>query len=693
MKVTKKQEQIIIETSGKPDKIRNIAIIAHVDHGKTTLTDSLLSEAKLLNIEKAGIELYTDTDIEEKERGITINSCSLSFTYKYEQEDYLFNLADTPGHADFGGEVIRILNGVDGVLLLVDAVEGIMPQTEVVIKHSLNQKNKMILVINKIDRLINELGMKEDAIKEVLIKLINNINLFIKNITSNKDFADYADFSLKKPNVVLSSGLEKWAVSYDILERKGIKYSEFLKRFTDLEFKKQFSLGKTVFESVIKTVPSPEKIGLVKDSYSVLVNNPEVNRTSGIVLGILHDAFLGSLVLIRILEGNLRKNQEIYNYRLRKTEKISKITIIMAGDKIEIPIGRKGNIVGVTGISEVKIGDIISTSDKLKLSLEKKIKIPSVSLAIKVKDKRDQNKLGLAIQTLLKSDDNFSSRFDEETGEHIIGGVGELHLETTINKIKNHFGVLVTATPPEVHYLETIKNRSEEWEQISSNRHNRFKIFLFPLSKIVTEELKKKDVLTVSELIKLGVDKDIAKGFEKRFSSSLYFNCSKSIVYYQEIKDSYYKAIEYSLLRGPLRGKALTEIGIVLTDARIHEDPLHRGTAQILPMIRNAITSCCTSAESLILEPYNKARIFFPEDYLNKIQHCVLKRRGSIEEQEFENGYLSITAQIPCSELKGITQELMDSTGGRVTWSQGFSGFFKMPSGLVNKILPLAKKE
>jgi len=692
MKLTKKQEQKIITTSSNPSRIRNIAIIAHVDHGKTTLTDSLLSEAKLLNTEKAGKERYTDTDIQQKERGITINSCSISFTYSHNQNEYFFNLADTPGHADFGGEVVRILNGVDGVLLLVDAVEGIMPQTEVVIKHSLNQKNKMILVINKIDRLVNELGMGGAAIKKVLVALVDNINKFIKNIVSPEEFNQFANFSLKKNNVILSSGLEKWAVNYSTLEKKGLKYSDFLDRFTDKEFKEQFSLGKTVFEAIIETIPSPEETGLSKTSYSILRENPSKGRTSGIVLGILHDKFLGSVVLLRILEGQLVKNQEIYNYRLKKHEKISKVALIMAEDKLEIPVGSFGNIVGITGITQVKIGDILSSTSDLLISLERKIKEPAVSVAITVKEKKDEGKLGIAIQTLLKSDSNFSSRFDEETGEHVIGGIGELHLETTINKIKNHFGISVKATAPEIFYLETIKQESEAIEEISSNRHNRFKMFVFPLPEGVIEKLKTNPNLTTSQLMNEGISKDIAKGYEHRFGTSLYFNCSKSIVYYQEIKDSYYKSIEYTLLRGPLRSKKMSNIGLVLVDARIHEDPLHRGTAQILPMIRSTITRCCELAIPLILEPFNEACIFFPEEYLNKIQHCILRRRGLIQAQEFQNGYISLTANIPCNELKGLTQEFMDATGGRVNWSQGFEGFHPLPAGLVNKLLPLNKK-
>lgn len=692
MKLTRKQEEDILKTAKTPEKIRNIAIIAHVDHGKTTLTDSLLSEAKLLNKDKAGTELYTDTDIEEKERGVTINSCSISFTYEYLKDIYLFNLADTPGHADFSGEVVRILNGVDGVLLLVDAVEGIMPQTEVVIKHSILQKNKMILVINKIDRLINELNLKEEAIEDLLVTLISNINSFIKNITTSEEFLILANFSLKKTNVILSSGLQKWAVNYKVLEAHNLKYNDFFKNFNNLDFKKQFSLGKTVFESIINEIPNPIEAGLSKNSYAVLKNNNDTQRISAIVLGILYDKFLGLVTLVRVLEGQFKRNTEIYNYRISKFEKVSKLFLVMAEDKIEIPIGTVGNILGITGLSEVKIGDIISNKENLPIIIERISKEPAVSLAIKIIDKKDENKLGLAIQTLLKSDVNFSSRYNEETGQHIIGGIGELHLETTINKLKNHFGVLVKTTPPEIHYLETIKNRSEEVEEISSNRHNRFKVFLFPLPEKVIELLKIKENLTVSELINNEVDKDISKGYEHRFGSCLYFNCSKSVIYYPEIRDTYYRSIEYTLLRGPLRGKILTNLGIVLTDARIHEDPLHRGIAQILPMIRNSITKCCNMAVPLILEPYNKINVFFPEAYLNKVQYCILKRRGIIDSQDFQSGYLSIIAKIPCNELEGLTQEFMDSTGGRVNWSQSFLGFYTMPSNLVNKVLVVNKK-
>lgn len=693
MKLSKNQEEQINKTSLVPNNIRNLAIIAHVDHGKTTLTDSLLSEASLLNEEKAGKELYTDFDVEEKQRGITINSCNISFNYSYQNEDYLFNLADTPGHADFSGEVVRILNGVDGVLLLVDAVEGIMPQTEVVIKHSLNQKNKMILVLNKIDRLINELGMGVDKIRDVLVVLIERINTYIGNICSKEDFENYANFDLKTYNVILSSGLEKWGVSYPILIKAGLKFSDFLNNFKDSSFKKKFPLGKTVFQSVIKVIPSPVKAGLIKESYKALIERPSDSRSSLIVVGILHDKFLGTLVVTRILEGKITKNYEIYNYRMNKTEKISKVYLIMADTKIEIPEGNLGNIVGLTGISDVKIGDILSTDSTLDVNITSKKTEPSISLAIKVKDKKDENKLGIAITKLLKSDLNFSSRFDEETGQHIIGGIGELHLETTINKIKNHFGVELICSSPEIHYLETITQKGTSFEEISSNRHNRFKCFVFPLPEALIQILKEGKSFSTGDLMNAGVDKDIAKGFEKRFDTNLYFNCSKSITYYQEIRDSYYKSIESAFKRGPFAGKMVSNIGLVLEDTRIHEDPLHRGIAQILPMVRNSISESYKTAKPVILEPYNEVSLFFPQQFLNKVQHCILKRRGKIESQEFSDTYLSLRTLVPCRELVGLNQDLMDSTEGRINWSQVFEDFHQSPSNISLEIISDGQKK
>jgi elongation factor 2 len=679
-------------------KIRNIAIIAHVDHGKTTLTDSLLAGGKLINEETAGTQLFTDFDKEEKERGITINTCNISFSYEIEEnnkkEPYLFNLADTPGHADFSGEVVRILRGVEGVLLIVDAVEGIKPQTEVVIKHSLNQNNKMILVINKVDRLFNELLFDYSKIKDILFNLIEDINVFISSVTSEENFKKYADFSFKKPNVILSSGIEKWAINTLILEEKGEKFSDFLKNYNTQGYTQKYPLCPTVLRTIKEVIPSPVEGLLEKRDHLFLSSKPKENRKTVAVVGLINDKFIGNLSVVKLIEGTLSKNDTLFNFRTNKFNKISKIFLVMAEDKLEVNDCSKGNLIALLGTEGVKIGDMLSTDCELNPIITQNTSEPILSIAIRPATREDK-KLGPSIKKLLSADLNLSSTYNEETGQYLLGGIGDLHLETTITKLKNYFGVEVISTAPEIIYRESLKAESISIEEISANRHNRFRCRVFMLNEEIVESLSGEFLEVKSKvdfLIKKGIPKEVAKGYEKVFGRNLFFNCTKGIQYYDEIKDLYHQCINSALQRGPLRKKKIQRCGIIFEDARIHETPLHRGIAQVNPMIRKAIHGTILQANPVILEPYNQITLYFPEEFFNKVKHELLRRRGKINTQEFDEGYLTLGGVIPCNELAGMNKSLMESTEGKINWSQSFYRFEILPSILLEQKIPSPKE-
>ena len=220
----KKMVDRIKELMYKPEYIRNIGIVAHIDHGKTTLTDNLLAGAGMISKELAGRQLFMDYDEEEQERGITINSANVSMVHEYKGKEYLINLIDTPGHVDFGGDVTRAMRAVDGVVVVVDAVEGAMPQTETVLRQALKENVKPVLFINKVDRLINELRVDPQTMQIRLGKVIDNVNKLVRGMSKEK-YKKGWKMSAADGSVAFGSALYNWAISAASMEKNGIAVS------------------------------------------------------------------------------------------------------------------------------------------------------------------------------------------------------------------------------------------------------------------------------------------------------------------------------------------------------------------------------------------------------------------------------------------------------------------------------------
>jgi len=242
-----------------PKNIRNIGIVAHIDHGKSTMTDSLVAASGLMSEELAGKQLVMDFEDQEQERGITINSATISVTQKIGDEEYLVNIIDTPGHVDFGGEVLRAMRAVDGVIVVVDAVEGVMPQTETVIRQALREHVKPTLFINKVDRMVNELQVTQEQMQERFVKVIAQINNLIKKNIS-KEFAEDWTVKVQNGSVIFGSAYHKWAVSTVATKKTGISFKEvydYCKSENQKELSTKSPLFSAVLDMIIEHLPSP----------------------------------------------------------------------------------------------------------------------------------------------------------------------------------------------------------------------------------------------------------------------------------------------------------------------------------------------------------------------------------------------------------------------------------------------------
>ena len=503
----KKMIDKIKELMYMPERIRNMGIVAHIDHGKTTLSDNLLAGAGMISEELAGQQLYLDFDEQERERGITINAANVSMVHEYKGKEYLINLIDTPGHVDFGGDVTRAMRAVDGVIVVVDAVEGVMPQTETVLRQALRENVKPVLFINKVDRLIRELELTPDQMQERLIKVITEVNKLIKAMKPEK----YKEWMIKVEDgsVAFGSALYKWAVSVPAMKETGIGFKEvykYLKEDNWKELSKKSPLHRVVLDMVIRHLPSP--IEAQKERIKVIwkgdINSPEGQAmvkcdpkgpVALMITKIIVDPHAGEVAVGRLYSGTLKPGIELYIVDRKTKNRVQTVGVFMGPKRVELPEVPAGNIVAVVGLRDAIAGSTCSTLENFTpFESIKHISEPVVTMAIEAKNPRDLPKLIEVLRQLAKEDPTLHVTLNEETGEHLISGMGELHLEVKVEKIRREKGIEVITSPPIVVFRETVTKQSPVVEGKSPNRHNKFYIVVEPLPQEVIQLFKEENI-------------------------------------------------------------------------------------------------------------------------------------------------------------------------------------------------------
>jgi elongation factor 2 len=689
-----------------PEKIRNIAIIAHIDHGKTTMTDSLLSGAKIISEKRAGQQRYMDFDPEQRKRGITINASTISFVYK----DYLINLIDTPGHADFGGDVTKAMRAIDGVIVVVDSVEGIMPQTETVLRQAIKENVKPILFINKVDRLICELMLDYKDIRNKIKILVDNLNSLILKFTENPYIEK---FSFQKGNIIIGSALNKWGLNKYSLTDKDISFQkvcEIYKNKKDKTLSGIIDLNSAILQVVTKYLPNPiiaqenkiDKILRFQDPIKDIIKRCDINsEMRGIVTDILFDKNLGEVVFARLFSGKIKKSDYIFSKPNTQPQKILRVGILMARQKKELSQVVAGNICILQGLSNVNIGDTISDNPEFTpFELIKHTSEPVITVSIAPKTIKDLSKLTEVIDKLTRQDNTLISSFNQETGEHLLSGLGNLHLQIIVNKISRDSNIPLKVSEPRVIFRESIENNSQIIQDITSNRHNKFKISIFKLSKDFIEFLNsnsqdyiKKNPNLKKILLEFGIPQDLSKKLIDIRNCNLIFNTTRGVQYLDQTMPNillgFYKAIK----SGPILNKQVIGLGVKLEDCDLHIDHMHRGPSQIAPTISKLIHKCMLDSKSIVLQPLNLVNITIPIQYMNSIIRQIQKRRGKIIQNNYEDEYISIKSKIPVLSLKGFSDTLMSLTTGKVNWNTEYLGFEKLPETILEQIKQVSRKE
>ncbi|MFH1586901.1 MAG: elongation factor EF-2 [Candidatus Diapherotrites archaeon] len=675
----------------------------------TTLTDNLVAAAGLISKELAGKQQFMDYYELEQARGITINSANISLVHKVKGIEYLINIIDTPGHVDFGGEVIRAMRAVDGVMLVVDAVEGVMPQTETVVRQALKEKVKPMLFINTVDRLVNELQVTEKEMQERFVKTIAQVNNLIKKNVP-EEFVDEWKVNAMNGSVGFGSAYNNWAVSVPQKEETGIGFKEvyeYCKQEKQKDLAKKSPLHETVIKMIVQHMPNP----MVSQKYRIpKIWSGDMESEEGKSMGscdpngvftmmvndVSVDAHAGDIATGRIYSGTVKKGSKLRLIGSQKEVTIQSVAIYMGPERITVSEISAGNIGALVGTRDIYAGETISEKEIKEFESFFSTAEPVMTISVEAKSTKDLPKLIEVIRQITKEDPNIKASINQETGEHLLSGMGELHLEVTQYRIEVDHKIPITVSPPIVVYHEAINKSSPTLESKSPNRHNKLKMRVEPipaetLNNLIESRLnvkiRPKDKDIVVKLQEIGFDNERAKKIWCVHNNNVLVDATRGIQALQEIKELVIQGFKDAMDAGPLAKEKSEGIQVILEDATLHEDAIHRGPAQLLPTTTRGIYACMLSADAVLHEPKQTLTINVPEDFMGSVSKELGSRRTQISEMRQEGDTSIIIGRAPVKELIGFSAAIRSATQGRAIWTAEYAGYELLPRELQEKVI------
>ncbi|KAF5293011.1 hypothetical protein FQA39_LY13780 [Lamprigera yunnana] len=779
----------------KKRNIRNMSVIAHVDHGKSTLTDSLVSKAGIIAGAKAGETRFTDTRKDEQERCITIKSTAISMFFELDDKDlvfitnpdqrekdekgFLINLIDSPGHVDFSSEVTAALRVTDGALVVVDCVSGVCVQTETVLRQAIAERIKPILFMNKMDRALLELQLEAEELYQTFQRIVENVNVIIATYSDDSGPMGEVRVDPSKGSVGFGSGLHGWAFT---LKQFAEMYSEKFKidvvklmnrlwgenffspttkkwaKQKENDNKRSFCMyvldpiykifdcimnykkeetekllsklgvtlkhedkdkdGKPLLKVVMRTwlpageallqmiaIHLPSPVVAQKYRMEMLYEGPHDDEAALAVKGCDPNGplmmYVSKMVPTsdkgrfyafgRVFSGKVATGMKARimgpNYTPGKKEdlyeKAIQRTILMMGRYVEaIEDVPSGNICGLVGVDQflVKTGTITTYKDAHNMKVMKFSVSPVVRVAVEPKNPADLPKLVEGLKRLAKSDPMVQCII-EESGEHIIAGAGELHLEICLKDLEeDHACIPIKKSDPVVSYRESV---SEESNQMclskSPNKHNRLFMKACPMPDGLAEDIDNGDVNSRDDFkvraryLSEKYDYDVTEARKiwcfgpDGTGPNILVDCTKGVQYLNEIKDSVVAGFQWAAKEGVLAEENLRAVRFNIFDVTLHADAIHRGGGQIIPTTRRCLYACLLTAAPRIMEPVYLCEIQCPEVAVGGIYGVLNRRRGHVFEEAQVAGtpMFVVKAYLPVNESFGFTADLRSNTGGQ----------------------------
>jgi elongation factor 2 len=704
-------EEKIQKLMKEQDKIRNIAIAAHIDHGKTTFSDNLLAGAGMLSQETAGKQRVLDFHEDEASRGITIDSASVSMIHNIGGEDHLINLIDTPGHVDFGGDVTRAMRAVDGCIVLSCAVEGVMPQTETVLRQALKELVKPVLFINKVDRLIKEVKLTPQEMEKKFISIIDHVNELIENIAP-VGYKEKWKVGVGEGSVAFGSAFHNWALSFPYMKEKGISFKDVIDAYENdnhKELAKKAPLHEVVLNMSIKHHPNPvdaQKYRIPKIWHGEidstigknLINCDPKGEIAFVPIKIVVDKHAGEVAAGRLFSGTIKQGDDAYMNLAKRNTRIQQVSVYKGAQRLIVDEVTAGNIIGVVGLKNVFTGETVSKEPIEPFEAIKHLFEPVVTKSIEAKKAADLPKLVEVLKQVAKEDPSIRMEINEQTGESLMSGMGELHLEIIENRIKTEKGLDVKTSPPIIVYRETVNKESDAFEGRSPNKHNSFFMKVEPLEENIYEaiqsgelpegRIKKKSSKELAEVLsKLGWDGDTIKNIRDIYKGNILMDETRGEVHIGEVIEMVLEAFEMVMNQGPLAREPCMKMKVSLMDIKLHEDAIHRGPAQVYPAVREGIRDAMKKANSSLLEPLQIHVIEMPDKFLGAVTKLIGSKRGQMIDVSQEGTNAEVKAKLPVAEMIGWSSDLRSATEGRGTSSLLDQQFEKVPMSIQADVI------
>jgi len=686
----------IQELMGNKEAIRNIGIIAHIDHGKTTLADSLLAGTGMLAPSMAGTARVLDYLEEEQKRKITIKTANISLLHKTLNGNYIINLVDTPGHVDFTGKVTRALRAIDGAVVVVDAVEEIMAQTEILTRQALEECVRPVLFINKIDRLITELQLDAEQIQKKLNHLIDSFNDLIE-VYSETPYKTQWKVNPQKGNVAFGAALHGWGFTVNIAKQKTVKFQNIITAYQqhdDLEKLRQtIPVHKAIFEMAINTLPNPRKaqayrvdtIWDIQGDSTVgraLANCQDDGPTVMYITNVAATPEGGCTATGRVFSGKIHKGDKVHLVNTSAEVEIGEVYIDMGFFQEKVSEVSTGNLAAVSLPLMVKVGEtLVDLAHKQEMPPFKCINYvsePVMTLAVEPKNPQQTSELLVALEKMSSEDPNLHVTTHKETGEYLLSGMGELHLEIATNQLKRDFGLEIIPSSPRVVYMESITQQGIIACVKSPNKQNSFSVQVEPEQEGYQE-------LSSKEMDKL-------LHFDENGNALIMdFNIKKTQVTSETVLKSLIGGFEYACRAGPLCSEPIRCVKVKLIDMQLslnQDDP-----NEIMHGIGKAIFASFLTAKPTLLEPIYDTTVSVSSNLAGECSRILTTRRGKIKSFK-QNGLLTaIKGFIPVAETFNLSKELRSATSGRAIWQSIFDHWEKLPEKLAAQtIIELRKR-
>ena len=705
------QLQKINRITKHQDQIRNICTSAHIHHGKTAFTDNLLAASGFMAAKNAGdLEegMATWQHADEQERLMTVDAANVSMVHNFQDKEYLINLIDTPGHVDFSGNVTRAMRAIDGTIVLVCASEGIMPQTETVLKQALRERVRPVLFINKVDRLIKELKLTPEQIQERFIKIFKQFNDLIHKIAET-EYKEKWLVDINDGSVAFGSARDNWALSIPFMKKKGVTFKDILNLYnmTEEERKewtwKNAPLYEVILDMVVKHLPSPiaaQKYRIPRIWHGDLESEFGKNLMSCnasaspafVITRITIDPKSGKeLSAGRLFSGKLVPGMEVYLNLAKQKQRVQQVLVYNGVKPEQLEEVGAGNVLAISGITG-EAGETITLQPETPFEELKHIFEPVITKAIEVKKPADLPKLIEVLRKVAKEDPSIKVDINEETGENLISGMGELHLEIIENRIITEKGVEVKTSNPIVVFRETILTHSKTANGRSPNKHNDFFIEVEPLEDSVYEaikngeisegRIKKRDDNLTKKLRDLGVENEEIRQYRDIYKGNVFIYKTKGEVAIGEVIELVLDAFEQVIDAGPLAREPCMKIKASLVDIKLHEDAIHRGPEQVYPAVRDAVYLAMKDGKACLFEPVQVHLIEAPTEFLSAVTGLVSGKRGQLLDVRQEESGITVKAKIPVPEMIGWSSDLRSATEGRGVSSLADQTFEKMPNEL-----------